>query len=83
VVVAERDRTHHFGFARHLDVETESHQEPTLPVVAAFESTKGLYEITRRDSGVDVDVFFGCALRACSRDSSWTDSTPVAAGPNA
>ncbi|BAC75287.1 hypothetical protein AQJ43_37615 [Streptomyces avermitilis] len=83
VVVAERDRTHHFGFAHHLDVETEAHQEPTLPVVAAFEATKALYEITRRDSGVDVDVFFGCALRACSRGSGRTDSTPVAAGANA
>ncbi|MGC4987307.1 hypothetical protein ACLQ18_43175 [Streptomyces sp. DT193] len=83
VVAAERDRTHHFGFAHHLDVETEAHQEPTLPVVAAFEATKALYEITRRDSSVDVDVFFDCALRACSRGSGQPDSAPVAAGANA
>lgn len=83
VVTAERDRTHHFGFAHHLDVETEAHQDITLPVVAAFEATKGLHEITRRDSGVDVDVFFDCALRACSRGSGRSDSTPVAAGTDA
>ncbi|WP_232838705.1 hypothetical protein [Streptomyces geranii] len=75
VETAERDRAHHFGFAHHLDVETEAYEEITLPVVAAFEATKGLYEITRRDPSVDVDVFFDCALRACSRGSGWTDST--------
>ncbi|MEU8949709.1 hypothetical protein [Streptomyces sp. NPDC048489] len=79
VVTAEQNRAHHFGFAHHLDVETEAHQEPTLPVVAAFEAMKALYEVTRRDSGVDVDVFFDCALRACSRDSGRPGSTPVAA----
>ncbi|KFG10535.1 hypothetical protein IQ61_02095 [Streptomyces scabiei] len=83
VETAERDRAHHFGFAHHLDVETEAHHETTLPVVAAFEATKGLYEITRRDSSVDVDVYFHCALRACSRGSGRADSAPVATGANA
>jgi hypothetical protein len=83
VVTAEQNRAHHFGFAHHLDFETEAHKEITLPVVAAFEATKGLYEITRRDSSVDIDVFFDCALRACSRGSGRPDSTPVAAGANA
>ncbi|MFD9394763.1 hypothetical protein ACFWBB_29710 [Streptomyces sp. NPDC060000] len=83
MVAAERDRTRHFGFAHHLDVETEAHQEPTLPVVATFETTKTLYEITRRDSSVDVDVFFDCALRARSRGSGQPDSAPVAAVANA
>lgn len=69
VVTAEQNRAHHFGFAHHLDVETEAHQELTLPVVAAFEATKALYEVTRRDAAVDVDGFFDCALRACSRSN--------------
>ncbi|MCP9994446.1 hypothetical protein LUX09_34590 [Streptomyces albogriseolus] len=36
VVTAEQDRTHHFGFAHHLDVETQAYQGTTVPVVAAF-----------------------------------------------
>ncbi len=83
VVTAEQNRTHHFGFAQHLDVETEAHQELTLPVVAAFEATKALYEVTRRDAAVDVDVFFECALRACSRGSGRPTSSPVAAAATA
>ncbi|MGY0071694.1 hypothetical protein ACWZEH_34100 (plasmid) [Streptomyces sp. QTS137] len=83
MVTAEQDRTHHFGFAHHLDVETEAYQGTTLPVVAAFEATKELHKITRRDSEVDVNVFFDCALRACSRSNGWADSAPVAAGVNA
>jgi hypothetical protein len=68
VVTAEQNRADHFGFTHHLDVETEAHQELTLPVVAASEATKALYEVTRRDAA-DVDVFFECALRTCSRGS--------------
>ncbi|MFF8919525.1 hypothetical protein ACF08M_41140 [Streptomyces sp. NPDC015032] len=40
---------------------------------------KALYEVTRRDAAVDVDVFFECALRACSRGSGRPTSSPVAA----
>ncbi|MFE2945330.1 hypothetical protein ACFXKG_40865 [Streptomyces sp. NPDC059255] len=83
VVTAEQDRTHHFGFAHHLETKAHPHQEPTLPVVAAFEATKALHEVTRRDSGVDVDVFFNCALRACSRSSGRPASTPTAAAATA
>ncbi|WP_176742555.1 hypothetical protein [Streptomyces sp. LUP47B] len=83
VVTAERDRAHHSASPTTWDVETGAHQEITLPVVAAFEATKGLYEITRRDSSVDVDVFFDCALRACSRGSGQSDSPPVGTGANA
>ncbi|WP_327713257.1 hypothetical protein OG912_38730 (plasmid) [Streptomyces sp. NBC_00464] len=68
-MTAEQDRAHRFGFAHHLDVETDSHQEISLPVVVDFGAMKGLYEVTRRDSGVDVGVFFDCALRAYSRCS--------------
>ena len=83
VVTAEQNWAHHIGFAHHLDVVTEAHQELTLPVVAAFEATKGLYEVTRRDSAVDVDVFFDCALRACSRGGGQTGDRPVAAAASA
>ncbi|MEV8347378.1 hypothetical protein [Streptomyces niveus] len=83
VVDAGRARTWNFGFAQNLDLETEAHQKPTLPVVAAFEATKALYEITRRDAGVDIDAFFGCAPRASSRSSGQPDNTPVAATANA
>ncbi|MER5312939.1 hypothetical protein ABT034_34785 [Streptomyces sp. NPDC002773] len=30
--------------------------------MAAFEATKALYEITCRDVGADIDVFFDCVL---------------------
>ncbi|MEU3401326.1 hypothetical protein [Streptomyces filamentosus] len=83
VVTAEQNRDHHFGFAHHLDVETEAHQELTLPVVAAFEATKALYEVARRDAAVDVDVFFECALRACSRSSGLPAGSPGAAAVTA
>lgn len=83
VVTAEQNRAHHFGFAHHLDVETEAHQELPPPVVAAFEATKALYEVTRRDAAVDVEVFFECALRACSRGSGRPTSSPVAAAATA
>jgi hypothetical protein len=43
--------------------------------VAAFETTKSLYEITRRDTGADIDVFFDCVLRACSCSSGRPSST--------
>ncbi|MFJ1917420.1 hypothetical protein ACIOGX_36460 [Streptomyces sp. NPDC088147] len=76
VVTAEQNRAHHFGFAHHLDVETETHQELTLPVAAAFEAMKAFWEVARRDPGVDVGEFFDCALRACSRLSG----APAAAG---
>jgi hypothetical protein len=82
-VDAERTRTHSFGFAHHLDRETEAHKDPTLPVVAAFEATKALCEITRRDKDADVDEFFDCALQACARASGQASSTPVAAGATA
>ncbi|MFZ3492230.1 hypothetical protein ACODT5_03135 [Streptomyces sp. 5.8] len=75
-------RTYNFGFAHYLDLETEAHEDPTLDVVAAFEATKALYEVTRRDDDVDVDVFFECALRACSRSSGQPSSTSVAAVVN-
>ncbi|MFD5098898.1 hypothetical protein [Streptomyces albidochromogenes] len=78
VVTAEQNRAHHFGFAHHLDVETDAHQELTLPAVASFEATKALYEVTRRDA-VDVDAFFECALRACSRGSGQPAGSPAAA----
>jgi hypothetical protein len=83
VATAERDRTHHFGFAHYLNPETETHQEPTLPVVAAFEATKALHEIVRWDVGVDLDEFFDCALRACSRGRGHLGSRPVAAAATA
>ncbi|MHA4820182.1 hypothetical protein ACXZ65_38200 [Streptomyces aculeolatus] len=67
VVDADQARTYNFGFAQYLDLETEAHQETALPVVAAFEAMKGAYEVARRDGGVDVDVYFDCALQACSR----------------
>jgi hypothetical protein len=79
VVDADRARTYNFGFAHYLDLETDAHEELTLPVVAAFEAMKGLYEVTGRDSGVDVDVFFDCALQACLRGSGRTASAPGAA----
>ncbi|MFJ7063354.1 hypothetical protein ACIQVA_37835 [Streptomyces microflavus] len=79
VVTAEQNRVHHFGFAHHLAVKIDAHQELTLPVVAAFEATKALYEVTRRHAAVEVDVFFDCALRACSPDSGLPTSSPVAA----
>ncbi|MEV8334474.1 hypothetical protein OG501_37790 [Streptomyces niveus] len=83
MVAAEESHTLHFGFAQNLDRETEAYQEPTLPVVAAFEATKALYEITRRDADAGIDVFFDCALRACSRSSGQPDSTSVATAVNA
>lgn len=83
VMTAEQNRAQHFGFAHHLDVETEAHQELTLPVVAAFEATESLHEVTRRDSAVDVDVFFECALRACSRGNGQPTGSPVAAAATA
>lgn len=79
VVTAEQNCAHCFGFAHHLDVETAAHQELTLSVVAVFEATKGLYEVTRHDAAVEVDVFFECALRACSRGSGLPTGSPVAA----
>jgi hypothetical protein len=82
-VAAEKTGTHNFGFAQYLDTETGAHKEPTLPVVAAFEATKALYEITRRDKDADVDEFFDCALQACARASGQASSTPVAAGATA
>ncbi|MFC7220877.1 hypothetical protein ACFQLX_22350 [Streptomyces polyrhachis] len=36
-------------------------------MVAAFEVRKGVYEVARRERGVDIDVYFDCALQACSR----------------
>ncbi|GAA2267693.1 hypothetical protein GCM10010232_70120 [Streptomyces amakusaensis] len=66
VAAADRDRTHQFGFPMHLDVEAEAHKETTLSIVAAFEATKALYEVTRRDPTADVDTYFDCALRACA-----------------
>jgi hypothetical protein len=83
VVDADQARTHNFGFAQYLDLETGAHEELTLPVVAAFEAMKALWEVTRRNAGADVDVFFECALRACSRGSSQTGSTPLAAAATA
>ncbi|MGW5355986.1 hypothetical protein ACWERV_36440 [Streptomyces sp. NPDC004031] len=82
-VDAEKTGTHSFGFAQYLDTETRAHSEPTLPVVAAFEALKALWEVTRRDASVDVDEFFACALRACSRGSNPTSGTPVAAAATA
>ncbi|MFD5936969.1 hypothetical protein [Streptomyces sp. NPDC060333] len=70
---ASQVRTYNFGFAHYLDLETEAHEDPTLPVVAAFEATKALYEVTRRDA----DVFFECARRACSRSSAQPSSRPM------
>ncbi|MFE6128321.1 hypothetical protein ACFQ6Q_08635 [Streptomyces sp. NPDC056437] len=79
VVNADETQAYNFGFARYLDLETEAHQGLTLPVVAAFEAMKGLYEVTRWDSSVDVDAFFECALQACSLGSGQPASAPVAA----
>ncbi|MEV4976740.1 hypothetical protein [Streptomyces scopuliridis] len=67
VTEAERDRSYNFGFAHYLDTATGAHEDITLPVVAAFEALKGAYEVARRESGVDVDVYFECAAQACSR----------------
>ncbi|MGW0565557.1 hypothetical protein ACWDZ4_34445 [Streptomyces sp. NPDC003016] len=80
VVAAEEARTVHFGFAGHLDGKTEAYRQPSPPVVAAFEATKALHEVTRQDAAADVDVFFDSALRACARNAGQPDSTPVAAG---
>lgn len=78
-VAAEKTGTYNFGFAQYLDTETGAHEAPTIPIVAAFEAMKALWEITRRDADVDVDEFFECALRACLRGSNRSSSTPVAA----
>ncbi|MFE4055614.1 hypothetical protein ACFXP3_04760 [Streptomyces sp. NPDC059096] len=67
VTEAERDRSYNFGFAPYLDTATGAHEDITLPVVAAFEALKGTYEVTGREVGVDVDVYFECAAQACSR----------------
>ncbi|MFI1839747.1 hypothetical protein [Streptomyces olivaceoviridis] len=83
VVTAEQDRTRHFGFDHYLDLETRAYEENALPVVAAFEAIKSVYQVTRQDRGVDVDVYFDCALRACSRSSGHPGSSPAAAGATA
>ncbi|MGW5003058.1 hypothetical protein ACWEP8_36000 [Streptomyces hydrogenans] len=83
VVTAEQNRAHHFGFAHHLDMETKAHQELPLPVVAAFEATKALYVVARRDAALDIDVLFECALRACSRSSGLPAGSPIAAAATA
>ncbi|MGW1615218.1 hypothetical protein ACWCQZ_38385 [Streptomyces sp. NPDC002285] len=67
VIEAEEDRSFNFGFAHYLDMAAGAYENVTLPVVAAFEAMKGAYEVARRDRGVDVDVYFDCALQACSR----------------
>ncbi|RPK28908.1 hypothetical protein EES39_40990 [Streptomyces sp. ADI92-24] len=67
VTEAERDRSYNFGFAHYLDTATGAHEDITLPVAAAFEALKGMYEVARRESGVDVDVYFECVAQVCSR----------------
>ncbi|TBO60202.1 hypothetical protein EYS09_07815 [Streptomyces kasugaensis] len=67
VLEDERDDSYSFGFAHYLDTATEAYEDITLPVVAAFEALKGGYEVARRESRVDVDVYFECAAQACSR----------------
>ncbi|MFE5561640.1 hypothetical protein [Streptomyces sp. NPDC056544] len=63
----------------YLDVATEAHKELGLPVLAAFEATKVLYEITRYARDADVEVYFDCALHPCARSSTQPSSTSVAA----
>ncbi|MFE4583117.1 hypothetical protein [Streptomyces chartreusis] len=67
VIEAEEDHSFNFGFAHYLDMAAGAYENVTLPMVAAFEAMKGAYEVARRDRGVDVDVYFDCALQACSR----------------
>ena len=38
--------------------------------MVAFEATKALHGVPRRDDNVDGDVLFDCALRACSHCSA-------------
>ncbi|MFC8349577.1 hypothetical protein [Streptomyces sp. NPDC057280] len=67
----------------HQSVETaERDRTPPLP---HHVETEAHHEIPHRDSSVDVDVdvFFGCALRACSRGSGRAGRAPLAAGANA
>ncbi|MGV9343105.1 hypothetical protein [Streptomyces sp. NPDC003688] len=79
VVAADQAGTHQFGFPAYLDRELGLDRGPSLAAVAAWEAMKALYVVTRRDAAVDVDVFFECALRACSRGSGRPASPPVAA----
>ncbi|MFJ3861517.1 hypothetical protein ACIPRL_35480 [Streptomyces sp. NPDC090085] len=79
VAAAEKDRAHNFGFPMYLDVATEAHKDISVPVVAAFEATKALYEITRYARDADVEAYFDCALRACARSSTQPSSTTVTA----
>ncbi|GAA3163350.1 hypothetical protein [Streptomyces ramulosus] len=67
VTEAERDRSYNFGFAHYLDTAAGAYEDVTLPVVAAFEAMKGAYEVARCERSVDVDVYFDCAVQACSR----------------
>ncbi|MGW4689653.1 hypothetical protein ACWEPM_32840 [Streptomyces sp. NPDC004244] len=79
VAAAEKDRTHNFGFPMYLDVATQAHKELGLPVLAAFEATKAAYEITRWARDTNVEVYFDCALRACTRSSTQPSRTSAAA----
>ncbi|WP_333736223.1 hypothetical protein [Streptomyces sp. IBSBF 2806] len=63
----EHGDNYSFGFSNYLDVATGAFEDVTLPVVAAFEAMKGAYEVARRERSVDVDVYFDCAVQACSR----------------
>lgn len=81
VVTAEQDRTHHFGFAHHLDVETEAHQEIHPPRRGRLRSDEGAV----RDHPPRLQRRRVLRLRAedVSRGSGRADNTPVAAGANA
>ncbi|MFJ9634420.1 hypothetical protein ACIRU8_42685 [Streptomyces sp. NPDC101175] len=73
----ERGNTYSFGFSHYLDVATGAFEDVTLPVVAAFEALKGAYEVARRERSVDINVYFDCAVQACSRLAG---AAPAAAG---
>ncbi|QPM27849.1 hypothetical protein I3J19_28040 (plasmid) [Streptomyces clavuligerus] len=65
--VLDDERGDSFGFSHYLDTAAGAFEDTTLSVVAAFEAMKGAYEVARRESSVDVDVYFECAAQACSR----------------
>ncbi|WP_217140277.1 hypothetical protein [Streptomyces sp. AC627_RSS907] len=83
VVTADEAGTHQFGFAAYLGKEIGIARDPSLAIVAAWEAIKALYEITCRDARADVDAYFECALRACSRGSGRLTSSPGAAAATA
>ncbi|MFJ2565832.1 hypothetical protein ACIO02_23240 [Streptomyces sp. NPDC087568] len=73
---AERGRSYNFGFAHYLDMAAGAYENVTLPVVAAFEAMKGAYEVAGRERSVDVDVYFDCAVQACSRLGGAAPASP-------